>query len=339
MKKFIELLEPGFVDENCRSGYGSGQSIILDLADPVFDSKTGSLKSGREDQRVTLLYEELGSLLGPMGYEGSIISPLLRDAYDQSGPLRYSTITHHGKVSTNHHLAISAAITPTELQTHFPRLSTADGLGNRFCWVYTATDDVVLPDGGHVDMEALADVATKVKFAGSFSAYGGAATREVTLSKEVAERWRDKDYSVLRRKGVDAGSLGAMVSRQTAHVLRIALIYAVVDGSDEILMGHYEAGKAWAEYSESTVTSLFGGVTRSEVASEILASLREHPGAPTTRSGLSKAFGYHRTVEQMDAALYRLARAGFVHMWKGGAEITGRGRKPDYIVATMPRHV
>jgi len=341
VKKFFELLEPGFVDGNCLNGFGSGQAIILDLADPVYDSKTGSLKSGREDQRVTLLYEELGSLLGPMGYENSILSPLLRDAYDQSSPLRYSTAAARSKVSSNHHLAISAAITPTELQAHFSKLSTTDGLGNRFTWVYTDTDDVILPDGGHVDTEALADIATKIKFAGEFTAYGGSSTRSVTLSKEVAERWRRTDYPVLRRKGVEAGSLGAMISRQTAHVLRTALIYAVVDGSDEIRMGDYEAGLAWAQYSEDTVQALFGGVTRSDVANEILSAVREHPTEPTTRSGLSKAFGYHRTTEQMNAALARLSRAGFVHIWKEetGTVGTGRGRKPEWIIATMPRHV
>jgi hypothetical protein len=336
-KKFFELLEPGFVDENCRSGYGSGQAIILDLADPSYDTKTGSLKSGREDQRICLLYEELGSLLGPMGYENSILSPLLRDAYDQAGPLHYSTTAHHGKISTNHHLSISAAITPSELQAHFPKLSTADGLGNRFAWVYTDTDDVILPDGGHVDMEALADVATKVRFAGEFTAYGGASTREVRFSKEVADRWRDTDYAVLRRKGVEAGNLGAMISRQTAHVLRTALIYAVTDGSDEIQMGHYEAGLAWTEYSEATVQSLFGGVMRSQVANEILSAVREHPGAPTTRTALAKAFGFRRTAEQMDAALDRLSRAKFVYVWRGKAE--GRGRPSEHIIATMPRHV
>ena len=339
VKKFFELLEPGFVDGNCLNGFGSGQAIILDLADPIYDSKTGSLKSGREDQRVTLLYEELGSLLGPMGYENSILSPLLRDAYDQSSPLRYSTAAARSKVSSNHHLAISAAITPTELQAHFSKLSTTDGLGNRFTWVYTDTDDVILPDGGHVDMTALADIATKIKFAGEFTAYGGSSTRTVTLSTEVAERWRRTDYPVLRRKGVDAGSLGAMISRQTAHVLRTALIYAVTDGSDEIRMGHYEAGLAWAEYSEATVQALFGGVTRSDVANEILSAVREHPLEPTTRTGLSKAFGYHRTTEQLNAALARLSRAGFVYVWKdepgsGG----GRGRKAEWIIATMPRH-
>jgi Bifunctional DNA primase/polymerase, N-terminal len=338
VKRFFELVEPGFVDDNCRSGYGSGQAIILDLADPAYDTKTGSLKSGREDQRVCLLYEELGSLLAPMGYEGSILSPLLRDAYDQAGPLHYSTTAHHGKVSTNHHLAISAAITPHELQTHFPKLSTTDGLGNRFCWVYTDTDDVILPDGGHVDMTKLGEVAAKVKDAAELTSYGGARTRTLHFSEEVAERWRDKDYSVLRRKGVDAGALGAMISRQTAHALRTATIYAVTDGSDDIKMGHYEAGLAWAKYSEATVQSLFGGVVRSGVANEVLAALREHPGEPTTRTGLSKAFGYHRTVEQMNAALTRLARAGFVHIWKG-TDVVGRGRKPVFIIATMPRRV
>jgi hypothetical protein len=76
---------------------------------------------------------------------------------------------------------------------------------------------------------------------------------------------------------------------------------------------------------------------RSQVANEILSAVREHPGAPTTRTALAKAFGFRRTAEQMDAALDRLSRAKFVYVWKGKAE--GRGRPSEHIIATMPRHV
>ena len=334
VKLFIDKLEPGFSDENCWDGIASGQVLVSELSDPVFD-KTGTLKRGREDQRLVLNYDEFQGLLAAIGYEGSTLGGIIRTAYDQRGPLRYSSMQHGRRVSSGHHLSLSAAITPTELLTYFPKLSAADGLGNRMAWCYS-DEEILMPDGGHIDMTRLDELATRMRATMGLTSYAGAATTRIRFSPEVEERWRDSDYATLRRKGVESGSLGSMLSRQTSHVLRVATIYSVCDGSDLIQTGHYQAGRAWADFSENTVTALFGGMSRSPVAAEVLASVREHPGSPTTRSALSSAFGRHRTAEQLTAALDRLIRAGFVHTWRGESE--GRGRRAEHIIATMPRH-
>lgn len=337
-KKAIDFIDPSFFEENCIDGLASGEFLINAMSDPVY-LKTGDLKSGREDQRAVLHYEEFSGLLLAINREGSMFSSVLRRAYDQSAALRYGSMTHGAKISSKHHIGISAAITPNELQTHFSKLSTSDGLGNRITWAWTDTERM-LPEGGHIDVARLAELSFEIRDGMGIAHPGDYGTVVVPpkvyrFSEEVRERWVDFDYEVLHHKGRSESGLGVMLARQSNHVLKTALIYAAIDGADSIEMSHYEAGLAWADYSEATVTALFAGTTHTQIANECLASIREHPGRAVSRSELYKAFGFHKTSAQLAAALDELERQRMIYRWKGESE--GRGPKPEFVIATVPR--
>jgi hypothetical protein len=74
-----------------------------------------------------------------------------------------------------------------------------------------------------------------------------------------------------------------MVTTQAAaQVLRLSMVYALLDQSDEIDIHHVEAALAVWKYSEASARWAFGSSLGNPVADELLSALRE-----VKRSGLS----------------------------------------------------
>jgi hypothetical protein len=89
-------------------GLSSGEGIVHELRDPVM-SADGTVKdTGAPDKRLFLLEEELGQGLRAMMREGSILSPILRQAWD-SGSLHPIIKNNRQRATDAHHqsLAIS----------------------------------------------------------------------------------------------------------------------------------------------------------------------------------------------------------------------------------------
>jgi hypothetical protein len=74
--------------------------------------------------------------------------------------------------------------------------------------------------------------------------------------------------------------LGAICGRAEAQTVRLALIYAVLDGSDGVIkLPHLKAALALWRYYEASVLYVFGDSLGDPIADTILAALRNNPGA------------------------------------------------------------
>ena len=107
------------------------------------------------------------------------------------------------------------------------------------------------------------------------------------------------------------GMLGAILGRAEAQVLRLALVYALLDRSAFIDVPHLMAALACWQYAEASARFIFGDSLGDPVADEILRALRERPEG-MTRTELSHHFGRHLSSEQIGRALSVLARGNFV---------------------------
>lgn len=76
------------------------------------------------------------------------------------------------------------------------------------------------------------------------------------------------------------GLFGAVTSRAEAQVLRLSLVYALLDESAVIRVEHLRAALALWQYAEDSARYTFGGSTGDPVDDKILAILRTGP-APT----------------------------------------------------------
>ncbi|MCX6911248.1 MAG: hypothetical protein NTY01_24845, partial [Verrucomicrobia bacterium] len=95
---------------------------------------------------------------------------------------------------------------------------------------------------------------------------------------------------------------GAVIGRAEAYVVRLSLIYAVLDCSDCIRPVHLEAALAAWRYCEDSARYIFGASLGDGVADEILAALRDAGASGLTRTEISDVFKRHRTRAELDRA-------------------------------------
>jgi hypothetical protein len=103
-----------------------------------------------------------------------------------------------------------------------------------------------------------------------------------------------------------SGLFGSVTGRAEAQVIRLSLLYALLDGAPLIRAEHLLAALAVWEYAEASARYIFGDALGNPVADQILQALREEP-AGLTRTEIRDLFGRHCKVSEIDAALRTLS--------------------------------
>jgi hypothetical protein len=100
-----------------------------------------------------------------------------------------------------------------------------------------------------------------------------------------------------------------VTARADAHMLRLSLLYALLDQTDAIDVPHVEAAAALWRYCAATAEYIWGRSLGDPVADRLLAELR---AAPTglDRTALAALTGRHRTAAEIDRARDLLVGAG-----------------------------
>lgn len=236
-------------------GLGSGEGLIRRLK----PSEDGSV------EHRALIYEtELGRLLSSMGRDGSTLSPILREAWD-GGPLGRH-LARSSELVTWHHVGLLAHITPVELRAKLSGIDAANGFGNRFLWLLVRRTRLVpFPGNPRALLEPYAAQLRAALDAAQDPA-------EMTWSDAAASRW-EWIYAELHAYP-RLGLAGSITARAEAQIVRLALIYALLDGSPAIDEAHLEAGLALWEYAERSARYLFGESTGNRHADLVLRLLR-----------------------------------------------------------------
>ena len=98
------------------------------------------------------------------------------------------------------------------------------------------------------------------------------------------------------------GMLGAMTSRAEAHVVRLAVVYALLDRANEISIGHLDAALAVWKYCDDSARFIWGDAIGDAAADEILKALRSNAEG-MTRTDIRDLFGRNRPSQDVDRAL------------------------------------
>jgi hypothetical protein len=132
------------------------------------------------------------------------------------------------------------------------------------------------------------------------------ATGQLGRDDAAQELWRQV-YPKLSEG--QPGLLGAVTSRAEAQVMRIALIYALLDGDVAITRQHLMAALAVWDYCEASARYIFGSRLGDPVADEIRDLLNRNPRG-LTRTELSGHFARNRSAVEISRALMMLADSG-----------------------------
>ncbi len=305
IEKIFRLVEEEWVKEKIVSGLSSGEGVIWAVRDDVIkqvaikenkvtvDFKESIEEPGIEDKRLLIYEGEFVQALRVIEREGNILSPLIRNSWD-TGNLR--TLTKNSPArATEAHVSFIGHITNQELLRYLRSTEQANGFGNRFLWVCVKRSRL-LPFGGDIEESELIKLANKVKDALWFAR----DCELIGFSEDAKELWISV-YPELSRE--IPGLIGSITGRAEAYVLRLSLIYALLDHSKLIEIAHLMAALAVWRYADDSARYIFHDKTGSNDADKIVGTLRKY-GGRLSRTDLSeKAFNRNKRAEEIEAAL------------------------------------
>ncbi len=307
-------VDPGWLSDRIQSGLSSGEGLIWSVRDPDGKRKRGKADdediaredaeadAGATDKRLLVYEPEFANVLKQTERQGNTLSAALRQAWDGQA---LSTLTKNAPArSTDAHVSLIGHITTDELRRYLTVTETANGFGNRHLWL-CADRSKLLPEGGQVDPTAWSQLAGELVEAVRFAQSAGVVARD-----DVARRLWCEVYADLSEGW--PGLAGSLLGRGEAHVMRLAMIYALLDRSAVIRAEHLQAALALWRYVERSVCYIFGNSLGDPVADEVLRLLTTCPGG-LTRNELRDHFGRHLKSDRFDIAMnlllqHRLAR-------------------------------
>jgi hypothetical protein len=299
-------LEESFVAERVVAGLSSGEGLIWHVRD-------GQQGAGG-DKRLLVLEPELASVLKAASREQSTLSPVLRNAWD--GRTLQLLTKHDAARSAAAHICLIGHITATELVRHVSALEMANGFMNRFL-IFAVRRVRLLPEGGEPDKDLLAKGMRRLRA----PLRRARASERLTFDDEARQLWW-ASYPALSAGA--PGLLGALLGRAEAHVVRLALIYALFDGNAAIGVAHLEAALALWDYAARSAAFVFGASLGDRVADEIWQAVAKTKGG-ITRSQIRDLFDRNKARAEIDAALAALVASGRVER----SVVAGRGRPTE----------
>ena len=304
VRAITKLADETWFDNRTASGLSTGEGLIEHVRDEVVkwnpkEQRNETTDQGVKDKRLMVMEAEFASPLAVMERPGNTLSQVVRAAWDG---LKLQTMTRASPLkATGAHISIVAHITKDELRSRLTRIYMANGFANRFLFCVTRRSKF-LPHGGHLDDQALVELAERLRKAIEF-----ARLRDrVTMTDEAAAKWTAA-YPELSADR--PGLMGAVTARAEAQVIRLALLYALLDSKGEIGTDHLSAAMAVWAYCDHSANLIFGDSLGDPVADDIFVGLQRN-SAGMTRTDISNLFGRHRTSEQISVALSMLLQLG-----------------------------
>ena len=299
------LVAAEWAENRITGGLSSGEGLIWQVRDPICgterDKRTKQtativVDAGVADKRLMLVEAEFASVLRLVERQGNTLSAIVRKAWE-AGNLRALTKNSPAK-ATGAHISIIGDVTVDELRRYLDRTEIANGFGNRFLWLCVRRSKC-LPEGGQLDDDAFTDLTPRLANALAFAG----EERQLHRDKAAKDLWA-KVYPDLSEGKL--GLAGALTGRAEAQVMRLAMVYAVLDCSPVIRVEHLTAAIALWEYCDESVTWCFGDATGDSVADVILEALRDVGRAGLTRTEVSDLLGRNVSAARIAQALVAL---------------------------------
>lgn len=316
-RRLMSRVDDVWYKERVASGLSSGEGLIHAVRDATYKrEKVASdgkeeyqqvqTDPGQSDKRLLVIESEFGSTLRQFDRTGNTLSHAIREAWD-GNQLRVLTKTS-GESATNPHVSIIGHITPLELRKSLSDVEAGNGLANRFLIVHAGRSKL-LPDPPPVPDMIYSNTIADLTYAVGSARFAG----EIPRSESARSLWSTGMYQGLSMSR--AGVAGPLTARAPAHVLRLALIYALADGDKEVKPVHIRAAHALWAYSEASIGSVFGLGTGNSLADDIERLVRGNP-AGVTRTDISNYFNRNKSKLDLDDAIATLIRLGRIATMK-----------------------
>lgn len=333
-KLLLTHAAPDFVATNVHSGLSSGEGLAAVFATNPDQGDVTAGGGGRKPKAARLLpdgdvrlfaYEpEWASVMARMKREGNTLSATLRAAWE-GGNL--STLNVDARVARRGHVGILAHITPSEFKTRVSNTDMAGGTYNRFL-------PIAVGQSKFLHLPVMPDPARLKHLGATLAERLDQASHHhvLALSPAAQDAWAALylEFGSFPEGDVTTGRLVEFTSRAAPHCLRIAAVYAALDGSPLIQPAHLTAAAALVRYSIASATVVLRPTHDLVKLTAWIAAAGEQ--GRTRKEVYSDFFHRNKTSDQVGALLDELAAAGRITVTQR-APAGGRGRPAEVYVA------
>lgn len=295
IKRLFESVDEDWAQYRIQSGLSSGEGLIAAVKDG----------EGEVDKRLFVVESEFSSVLSMGKRDGNTLSANIRGFWDNG---KAQTLTKVDPISTSDaHVSIIGHITPTELRYCLGRTEIANGFANRFLWVQVKRSKS-LPDGGKLPTEEFDKLVEKLSEAVKLAR----TIEEIKRNEEANDLWREVYPQLTAER---SGAFGSVTSRSRPQIVRLSIIYALMDKSNVIMREHLEAALDFWNYCEESARQIFGESTGDKLADDIYKHLK------SAKEGLSKTdiinkTGKNYSADQIQSSIQVLCENGLIHSIK-----------------------
>ena len=326
IRHVLSKIDESFVLKRVKSGLSSGEGLIYQVRDAQYEKepiraaghRTGDILGyqdrlvdpGEPDKRLLIIESEFASALTVMEREGNTLSPVLRDTFDHGN---LSPLTKKDRISaTKAHVGVIGHVTEDELLRKLSATDRANGLANRFAFALVRQSKF-LPSGKGTPAHIL-----EPYFARFSRTLERARTRgEMCRDAETEQLWAVVYRSLTE---VPQGLTGAILARGAAQVLRLSLIFALLDEAEihradtAIRVPHLLAALALWDFCKASVVHIFGDCVGDPIADRLLKAIQS---GPQTDTDLYQVLGKHEgDRNRKGLALDLLQRLSRIHSSK-----------------------
>jgi phage/plasmid primase-like uncharacterized protein len=281
--------------------FSSGEGVIHAVRDPIkkWNEKEQAeilMDPGVKDKRLFVLDEEFAGVIAQTKRDGNTLSMIIRNAWDNGDldPLTKTSKT----TATNAHIGWVSHVTLEELLAKLPNSEAFNGFANRILWLCVRRSQIVpLPE----PMDELKLINIRQRLVERIKLYRDVEFMKIEMDNETKKAWCDQYYAELTKD--HPGLVGCVINRGEAQVVRLALIYCLLDGMTTIGLNHLESAIALWRYCEQSARYVFHGRQTDGVAEKILQALTERP---MTATEIHRLFANHVNKERLSAVLSQL---------------------------------
>ncbi len=294
-------------------------------------SGEGLVKAASDRKGPTLCLEtEFGGTIGIMGRQNNSLCSVLKQAWD--GPYLDVTTKNFSISCNDAHLSMIGHITYEDLADKLNATDIANGFANRFLWCHAYVSKE-LPDGGDFFSvkQALGLWTSKISDALNFAQNNTDLTIRYARDDDAKKLWKTMYHDLITLR---SGRYGMATVRRAPMVMRLAVIFAVLDRDYYVRVHHLKAALAVWAYCDRTAAHIWGCPKLEGNLEKLLAFIANANGGVTRTDinrklfkGRLKPLELDRLLAQAQATnqiVYRLVKTGGAprHEWvqrEGGA--------------------
>ncbi len=313
IRRIAKQADADLVEASDVSGLSTGEGLVTHFQDR---------DDGPVEKRALIHEAEFARTLSVAGRENSTLSAVVRDLFDRK-TLRVKTRKDPLEAKDAFGSFIGH-ITMEELHARLVDVQIANGFANRFVHV-CAKRGPLLPDGGNLQFTEVVNLGSELR-----EALDLARTRlELKRSPEFVEAWR----WLYKRFPDEPGLAGAIVARGDVHTLRLALVYALLDGAPTVNVEHLIAGYALWPYCEDSARHIFGKKLGDDVRQRLIDEVRAHYPNGLDRTAQHDLFGRHVSEARLKDAREWMLKRGLA---REVSEQLGKGPPRQVLYALPP---